>query len=173
MRSLYIVFFICSVIVFNQSCDQSEICQDDLMEYANLGFYKIIYGVEHDTAFENIFIKGLQLPDTIPFDTLTDRNYVLLPLPQGTDSCKFVFSFAVYDSIDVNDTLRVWDISHYIDDTLQLIFSRQMYLVSADCGFSHSYIMKSVNHTMNLIQSVDIVNDEITGLNEENIKIYF
>ena len=173
MRSLYNVFLVLSVIFLNQSCDQGNVCQDALEFSANAGFYRNVYNVVDDTTFGTIAMKGIQVPDTITFDTLLKRKYILLPLPQGIDSCRYVLSFAVYDSIDVNDTLRIWDISHYVNDTLQLNFSRQMYLVSADCGFSHLYELKSVGHTSNMIQSAEIVNSEISALNEENIKIYF
>lgn len=173
MRDLYIVFLVISVLLLNQSCDQGNVCQDALEFSANAGFYRNVYNVIDDTTFENVAFKGIQIPDTIPFDTLQNRKYLLLPLPQGSDSCRFVLSFAVYDSIDINDTVRDVGISHFVDDTLQINFSRQMYLVSPDCGFSHLYELKSVSYSMNFIKSAEIVNSEISGYNEENIRIYF
>ncbi len=160
-------------MLFDQSCRQDTVCQDAIEPSANAGFYKNIYGVEYDTSFGSIAVKGIQQPDTITTDTLIGKKNVLLPLPQGIDSCKFLFSFAVYDSIPINDTTKKWDISYFVDDTLQLNFSKQMYLVSVECGFSHLYQLKSVSYTKNFIQSAEIVNDEISNLNEQNIKIYF
>jgi hypothetical protein len=161
------------VILLNQSCGQEPVCQDAIEPSANAGFYKDIYGPPDDTAFGTVIVKGIQQPDTITRDTLIGKKNVLLPLPQGIDSCKFLFSFAVYDSISINDTTKKWDISYFVDDTLQLNFSRQMYLVSVECGFSHFYELKFLSYTNNFIRSAEIVNDEISNLNEQNIRIYF
>ena len=175
LKSLYISALF--VIFFCFSCSQGEICKDSQESSAYTGFYKNINGVLYDTTFGKIAVKGLQSPDTITFDTLINIKAVQLPLPQGLDSCNFVFSFAVYDSVytQINEGTykMVWELTHYIDDTLRLIFTRQMYLISTECGFSHLYNMKNLRYTNNMIKSAEIINSEIGDKNEDNIRIYF
>ena len=177
MRYLYILILFAAVIVFGHSCDQGEICQNASESYANAHFYKQENNVLQDTSFGRLTIRGIQIPDTIPFDTLLNQKSIQLPLPQGSDSCTFVLSFAVYDSviIEVNDSVQelIWDITHYVDDTLRLRFSRQMYLESVDCGFTHLFDLKDVFHTNHMIKSAEILNSETGTSNEENIRILF
>ena len=177
MRSQYLVFLAITIPLIYLSCDQTEVCQDELEPKANARFWISVDGVLQDTSFGALLVKGIQTPDTISFDTLIDKNSVLLPLPQGSDSCKFVFSFAVYDSIEVevNDMVqeRIWGISYFENDTLQLYFTRLMYLISSDCGFAHLFELEEIDYTTNMIRSAEIVKSEIDALNEENIRIRF
>jgi len=177
VRSLYLAFLALTILISYQSCDQTEFCNDALDPNANARFRINVDGVLKDTAFEALVFKGIQTPDTISFDTLYNRNSVLLPLPQKSDSCKFVLSFAVFDSIEVevNDTVqeKIWGISYFVNDTLQLYFTRLMYLISSDCGFAHLFELQEMDYTTNMIQSAQIVKSEIDELNEENIRIHF
>lgn len=213
MRSLVKLTILITIVYFSQSCDEGEVCQEDIESYAYAGFHKIINGVLRDTTFEEIILIGMQNLDSISPDAVLNQKYVLLRLPHGSDSCKFIFSFAVYDSIllqyidtsiidttiidttiiDISedipvitiDTIRIdtvifdttyekiWDLSHYVADTLKLDFTRQLYLVSPNCGFSNLYDLTGIDYTNNLIHSVEIGIPEIGGFNEENIKILF
>ncbi len=165
------------LIYLFHSCDQGKVCQDELESYANAGFYTDKGGTLKDTTFEEFSVRGIQDPDTIPFDTLKEKQSVRLRLSQGSDSCEYVFSFAVYDSvlILINDTVEElrWDISYYVEDTMKLSYTRQIYLVSPDCGFSHHYDLIDLSYTNNMIQSAEIAISEIGNFNEENIKIHF
>jgi hypothetical protein len=177
VRSFYLAIFAFTILLSYQSCDQTEICSDSLEANANVRFWIDVDGVLQDTVFEALVYKGIQTPDTISFDTLYNKNSILLPLPQESDSCIFVLSFAVFDSIEAetNNTAQdsIWDISYFVNDTLRLNFTRLMYLVSSDCGFAHLFEMQEIDYTTNMIQSAEIVNSEINELNEENIRLRF
>lgn len=177
MKIRYILTLFAIVIFLCHSCDPGEICKDSIEAYANTKFYKSLDGALKDTTFGKFIVRGIQNPDTIPSDTLSNVNALKLPLPQGIDSCMFVFSFAVYDSVltQINDsTIKlIRTITHYVDDTIKLKYSRQLYLISADCGFAHLFDLKNISSTNNLIQSVKIVNSEIETSDEENIRILF
>ncbi|MBN2522625.1 MAG: hypothetical protein JXB24_05090 [Bacteroidales bacterium] len=177
MNKLWLIISILSIalIYFFHSCNQEKICQDELESYANAGFYTDKDGTLKDTTFEEFKVRGLQNPDTIPFDTLREEQSVRLRLSQGSDSCTYVFSFAVYDSIPSPDTAGklIWSVSYYIEDTMKLNYTRQIYLVSPDCGFSHYFELIDLSYTNNMIQSAEIAISEIGNFNEENIKIRF
>ncbi|MGD2035066.1 MAG: DUF6452 family protein [Bacteroidales bacterium] len=173
----FILINLLSLIYLFSSCEEGNVCQEDLESYAYIGFHKRVNGVLTDTVLGTLMVKGIQDPDTITFDTVFNRNSVELRLPQDADSCKYLFSIAVYDSIltQVNDSTEelTWTISHYVEDTLEISFTRQLYLLSPNCGFSYLYELTDINYTKNSIQSAEIGIAKIGGFNEENIKILF
>jgi len=175
VKRLIIAILSITLIYLFHSCDQGKVCQDELESYANAGFYTDKGGTLKDTTFEEFEVRGIQNPDTIPFDTIREKQSVRLRLSQGSDSCTYFFSFAVYDSIPTLDVMHglIWGISYYISDTMKLYYTRQIYLVSPDCGFSHHYELIDLSYTNNMIQSAEIAISEIGNFNEENIKIHF
>ena len=62
-----------------------------------------------------------------------------------------------------------------ITDTLEFWYTSYPHLVSKECGYTfyHNLISDSTVYSNNIIDYVDIRNNNITTLNEENIRIFY
>ena len=126
----------------------------------------------------------LSLEFTVNDEALTAINFVdslSVYSPLWTDSVHF----AEEGSADAN-TLNVM-LSPYSDssqmvitsrnsalnDTLMIISQREMVFFSKECGFVTEFFIDTVYHTLNNIDSVDIITNKISIEKNGQIQIYF
>jgi len=57
-------------------------------------------------------------------------------------------------------------------DTIIFLYSRELYLLSMECGFTTYYYIERIDNTSNTIDSVSVVNEKVTTGDDENIQIY-
>lgn len=88
-----------------------------------------------------------------------------LYLPFRIDSDETVYRFSAQGA----DSLAGSEIS----STVTFRYSRRAKFVSRECGVSYVYTLEDVSCSGLLIDSVVPLTDEITNVNEENMRIYF
>jgi hypothetical protein len=106
-------------------------------------------------SFDSIFVYPLNLEDSILYNWARNLNSVRLPLSPFEDFSDFVFT--------LND----------ITDTVQILYKRQLYFVSEECGFSVNFSLDSILFTTNQLDSVIIIQPKVQAINEEHIRFYF
>lgn len=58
-------------------------------------------------------------------------------------------------------------------DNLSVTYSSYVHLISKECGYSFNHVIEGISTSNNLIDSVRVINPQITNENLENIRIYF
>lgn len=131
--------------------------------------------------------------DQCNLDTDTILNTEILVKDATLVSSKFLDSLSIYspewtDSIhnsgssSVNyylflspfsDTSTFILTSQSMLDTVNLFYKRKLVLLSQECGFVTHFTIDSFNFTTNNIDSIFILEDEITTDNDGHIQIYF
>lgn len=90
-----------------------------------------------------------------------ESGQTYLPFRATQNSTAFCFHYGDYgDDTDYNDT--IW-----------FEYESTPYFASEECGAMYRYKITSVKHTDIIIDSVVIVDPEITNVDVERIKIYF
>jgi len=118
-----------------------------------------------EASFYSNTTKEILVPDslTIYGSGQSDKLYnkaagvkvASLPLDATTGKCTFV--------IRINGT----------DDTLQLVYSSYPHLISKECGYTFYHTLDTFFYSRNIIDYVYQTSNNITTLNEENIRIYY
>ncbi|OFX21705.1 MAG: hypothetical protein A2041_12860 [Bacteroidetes bacterium GWA2_31_9b] len=86
----------------------------------------------------------------------------------STDSTDFSLYLSPY-----SDTTTFILASKSMLDTVHLFYTRKLILLSQECGFVTHFNIKSFNYTTNNIDSVFLIENEITTDNDGYLQIYF
>ena len=193
-----IVFFCISGLFL--SCTKEDYCAHDVTAFLKIGFYTREEGELVQKSMQSFTAKGFP-SDSILYNNKSNLKTIELPLSNLSDTARFAFiykfsvtiidttwlisdSLSLFDTLyspdttliptvhDINDTV----ITKYQYDTLEIIYSRRMYLVSPLCGFGYDYEILEANFTYHYMDSayiddrfVIIVDEE----NEDNLKILY
>jgi hypothetical protein len=169
--TIFSSLFIVSTIY---SCVQKEICSQATEPIISIGFYSQKNGEIEDTLLFDLTAKGINRPDTLP-DSLPYKNVkniknIKLPLAPDKDQCSFILDFdSVPEIIRGTDTTTVY---HSFIDTIHFSYSRQLKLLSPECGFTMDLNLKLPIYSRNAIDSIVVVQPNIQAGNEENVKIF-
>ena len=165
--SLAALLIVSLSIVWN-SCSTDEYCISDVVAYLKMGFYSWENGEKVEMNIQKLIAYGCSM-EGLPYDSILNKNKIELPLSNLSDTSCFVLQFEVppteTDSISTTE---------HISDTLTIIYSRRLYLISPVCGFSYDYDLRSVSTTNNHIDSINIEIPvvTITEIDEnENIEV--
>ena len=137
-------------------------CTADPCEYpdgvrTNIGFYTYDGRTLQDTLFDSLKVYLLNDSSALFYDGTSEKiNKITLPLSMISDTSSFVMEF-----------------ESGIRDTLTLVYTQYLKLVSHECGFVNYYNITNYEASNNLIDSLWIRKDLVEYGNEENIKIYF
>lgn len=115
--------------------------------------------LEQEDLNEQLVVTNENWIDSVQFATEHDEQIVSFALDPSKDSCSFVFFLK-----DVADE----------KDTLLLKYEREMVYVSEPCGFVQEYRNITGTYTRYSIDSVKLLKDEITTLDETpHLAIYY
>ena len=144
-----ILFYIFTVII---SCENEGPCSDNVVSRVNAGFYTLTGDVENKVTLNQFSMYGTLNPDSVL---------------HGINVSKFEFPMSVHETsslfIMTADTLT---------DTLEVLYSNKLVLVSRECGFTNNFMILSINFTENFIDSIAVVKENADLSNEENLKIF-
>ncbi|MBA4321510.1 MAG: hypothetical protein C0408_01700 [Odoribacter sp.] len=141
---LFILFFI--------SCTP-ESCFENTTSMVNATFYKA--GTYKPLAPDSITVFGIGKEINKLYSKSTKLTVIQLPLNASSESCGFV--------IKIND----------ITDTIKFTYSGFPHLISMECGITFHYTLNSHWKHGSTIDSIKIINSNITTFSEENIRIYY
>jgi predicted nucleic-acid-binding Zn-ribbon protein len=74
----------------------------------------------------------------------------------------------------VADTSRKFILrTNGIDDTIEFRYSSYLHVISKECGYTYFYNLDTAICTIHAIDSITIIKQTISTLNEENLRIFF
>ena len=151
--SLFRIFIIAlsgSILFFTSCTPQS--CFEETEAFLKATFYQN----ETLRAPDSLTVYGISMDSTKIYNKSGNIKLALIPFNASSDNSVFV--------IKIND----------ITDTITFFYSSYPHLVSKECGYTfyHTLLDQPV-YTTNVIDTVYIRKNNITILNEENIRIFY
>jgi hypothetical protein len=128
-----------------------ESCYEETESAVRAGFYET--GTGRNIAADSVTVFGLGR-DTLYFNSKGEKS-ILLPLNPAETSCTFVL------------------ILNGVSDTLTMVYSSYLHLISKECGYSVFHTLESYSASLNLVDTIIIQNENIKIPNDENIRIFF
>ncbi|MBS4013739.1 MAG: hypothetical protein KGZ97_08265 [Bacteroidetes bacterium] len=135
------------------SCDSSEICRENTETPLRVGFYNKD-DFSATAIVDSITVYGLGREDSLIYDNAKNVTRVELPLNNAKDTTSFVLIFPQNQ------------------DTITIIYSRKITLLSVGCGFTTFYTLSKAQSTKNEIFNSDIQNSNVINDLNEHIKVY-
>ncbi|WP_133177559.1 DUF6452 family protein [Chitinophaga parva] len=154
-------WYILLLPVFLWACeDQTKVCDQTVRSDFKMSFlhHNTFKNLDQDTALPAVTIKALDKDVIYEPRQSVNLTYVSLTLDPLHDTSKF---FILPDTIASRS------------DTITLIYSREPHFVSAGCGFTTYYSLKSVTSTNHSIDSLHILQPKITTTNDTHVTLYF
>ena len=199
-RILYFLILISCLSGLIFSCSKDNYCASDVVAYLKLGFYTWSEGERVQFTVSKFTARGIS-SDSLIYSNASNKKTIELPLSNLSDTSRFVFTYtfdytqidttwivsdtlSLADSLSVIDTIFPQPVIHidtltfkkYLVDTLDIIYSRQMYLISPLCGFGYNYEIIEAFSTHHYIDSIRLANPSVTIIdkeNEDNIEILY
>ena len=136
------------------SCESEESCEQSIVSALNAGFYSVPDSIPESISVDNFTVYGIGRADSLIYDQASSVGSFVLPLSPSCDTTGFVFTLGV------------------VTDTVTFLYSRELHLLSMECGFTTYYYIKMTDNTSNVIDSISVVKKNVTTGNDENIQIY-
>jgi hypothetical protein len=134
-----------------QSCDEE--CMSRPESLAGINFHTIIDGIDRNEVVDGLTVYGLERQDSLLYSSRNLRS-VNLPLNGLLRESAFVMVFG--------ETA----------DTVWLSYDVVPWFLSEECGFILNFELLGARHTINMIDSVVIIINEISTFDDTNIRIY-
>lgn len=142
---------------------------DTISVITNLNEYNksYVYYNDTDTITSKTPIDSLLEKGYLQSVVTKRKQYVLLNQKSGADKLELPLSFtAVRDTFFLRYSAR-------LADTIWVEHQNLPYFSSMDCGTVMHYKLTEIASTHHLIDSIQIVNSEVTNTLKENVKIYY
>lgn len=135
------------------SCNINRPCDEQIRFPVNTGFYYITDEVLKDTILEDITVFGIGREDSLLYDQDT-TNAISFRLSPYVDTTEIVIVFGpLYDTLTFN-------------------YSRELRMVSPECGFAFLFDIKELSNTSNFIDSVSLIDPKLEEIETEHLQIF-
>ncbi|MGF1583775.1 MAG: DUF6452 family protein [Bacteroidales bacterium] len=153
IRNIFITGFL--AIVFSgilQSCEGE--CVELPESLSRINFHSIIDSVDRPTPVDSLSVYGLGREDSLLYSLRNNISFIDLPLDGNAGESAFVLLF------------------DNIADTLWIEYEVIPVFESPECGFMLNFELSDARHTINMIDSVVILINQVTSFEDTNIRIY-
>jgi hypothetical protein len=140
------------VTKFIISCT-AESCLEETTAFLNASFYKA--DSYKPSAPDSITVFGIGKETDKLYSKSLNPLTIKLPLDASAESCGFV--------LKINGRT----------DTLNFIYSNYPHLISKECGITFFFVLDTIHISGSVINSVKIINNNITTYSGENIRILY
>ncbi len=130
-----------------------EACFEETNAFLKASFYLDATGKY--LAPDSLTLYGLDMESNKLYNKTASVQPALLPLNAATGNCTFIIRIN-----GVSDTIALW-------------YSSYPHLISRECGYTFYHILNSLSVTDNIIDTIIIRNNNITTINEENVRIFY
>jgi hypothetical protein len=153
IKYAYTILLIIAVSIV-LSCTKETTCDQSMKSLVKMGFYNLNNQKEVSVSFNDVTVYGIN-NDSLLYDSSDNVKSISLPLSQVQDSCAFVLCIGS------------------VSDTFKYVYTRDLRIVSAECGFATLFTISNFETTTHKIDSIHIVNPVINTIEAENIKVYY
>jgi len=154
-----VIFAACSGIFLLSGCNSSG-CTDNKSSIPLAGFYS--YATLSPISVNKISLGGVDAPDDSLIINNASASEVYLPFRAEHDETQF---YIHYHSRGIDDSA--------FNDTLTFRYNRLPYFASEECGAMYKYEVKEFSSTYHLIDSIALLDVNITNTDRETIRIFF
>ncbi len=144
-----ILLFILSILA--TSCISVEICDDDNNSVMVVKFMTMIDEVPADSTVASLSLYGIRegRPDSLLYN-MDPTNEFEAALDPHHDFTRFV--------LQINEQT----------DTLDLMHTQELYMISYDCGFGNLFTIENIEISSGLIKSAEIKDEKVDAETEED-----
>lgn len=150
-------FLVLGAIV--SGCNSSG-CTESLTSVPLAGFYSYTDG--RAISIDSVEIGGIGAPHDSLLHDRGPAKEVYLPLRPGRDEASFLFRYVNRAALALGVT-----------DTLTFDYKTIPYFASEDCGAMYRYRITGVRHTRWLLDSVAVLDSNITNFDFQRIQLYY
>ena len=153
-RNLLARIIVSLVLVFVCfSCNINRPCDEQVRFPVNTVFYNIYDEEMKDTILENITVYGIGREDSLLYDQDTTR----------------LISFRLSPYVDTTEIVIVFGLLY---DTLTFYYSRELRMISPECGFAFLFDIRELNNTSNFIDSLSLIDPKLEDIEAEHLQIF-
>lgn len=144
------------------SCLNQEVCEDVATVPVRMGFYALPPDADEpqQIVIDSLSVFGLGM-DSLIYNNVFGVSQIELPLNSGSDSTAFIFRFPGEDFGPFSPL-----------DTIWFYYERRPNLISMECGFVTFYNLISMKHSDLFLDSLVVIQNNITNSFEEHVKIF-
>ena len=135
------------------SCNIDRPCDEQIRFPVNTGFYYFTDVEVKDTILEDITVFGIGREDSLLYDQDTTNT----------------ISFRLSPYVDTTEIVIMYSHSY---DTLTFYYSRELRMVSPECGFAFLFDIEKLNNTSNFIDSVSLIDPKLEDIEAEHLQIF-
>ncbi len=144
------------------SCNTSG-CTDNHSALPLMGLYD--YATGQSVALDSIDFGGIGAPgDSLLVHSGEKCSQVYLPFRDNTNTTSFLIHYD-YKLQGLDDPA--------FDDIITFHYDVEPYFASSECGAMYRYVIRGVDYTRHLVDSVAVVDSVITNVEMERIKVFF
>lgn len=159
-RLIYSLIAAATVAALLQGCNTSG-CTDNQSSIPLAGFYSATDGAA--VTLDSLAIYGIGAPgDSLLLAPTEAAHLVYLPLRVDQADTRYVFRYHLGEASDPA-----------LNDTLTFVYTSAPYFVSEECGASYRFQIQAFEYTRHLIDSISLLDTEVTNIDRERLKIYF
>lgn len=151
MRNLTILLLL---LVFAACDDETKVCDQTLSTLTRIQFKQDSASIIRDTTMEQVSLKAIGKDSIYRKQPL---NMLFLQLSPIADSSRYHLKV---DSLSTPDTILIR-------------YKRMPHFISPGCGFSTFFSLDTVITTRNSIDSIQVIQKEVTTTNDTHINFYF
>lgn len=153
------------IMVVASACSSSNTCYENMDSPFRITMHKMVFDQDKERYVEQDFqttatIRGLDM-DSLLYDMETTSRFAL-PLNKLDSQTVFLIE---QQRVVEEDTLPV-------EDTLWIEHVNALDFVSLECGCASVFDIKSVRHSVNMIDSVKLVDGHVDRTKVNNLKIF-
>ncbi len=142
-----------ALVLLCLSCNINRPCDEQVRFPVNTRFYHIIEEELKDTILEDITVYGIGREDSLLYSQDT-TNIISFRLSPFVDTTKIII---VYGSLY---------------DTLTFNYSRELRMISPECGFAFLFDIRELYNTSNFIDSVSLIDPKLEEIEAEHLQIF-
>lgn len=155
MNRLLTLAMVLAMLMGIVACNDGS-CYDNGNSLPLVRFYSSGAG---KVTVNGLTLRGVDAPGDSAYKKNASLDEVHLPLRATKTSTQWILQFASPNGATVADTLSI-DYRPY------------PYFASAECGAMYNFELKRVDCTHNIIDSVVVMQPEVTNVNLETLRIY-
>ena len=153
------------IMVAASACSSSNTCYENMDTSFRITMHKMVFDQDKERYVEQDFqtmatIRGLGI-DSVLYDSVTDSRFAL---PLSKLDSQTVFLIDQIKTLD-GDTI-------FVEDTLWIEHVNSLDFVSLECGCASIFDVKSVRYSVNMIDSVKLIDGHVDRTRVNNLKIF-
>ncbi len=146
--------FIFLALLFFIRCDTDKECFVSSTSDVRAKFYSFSNSMINEEVANELSIYGISHKDSLLYNNDVQVYEIYLPLAPNQVNVQFV--------IQIKEDI----------DTLLFDYTPELNYYDDACGFIMNYKLKNVDYTTNRIDSISIINPEVTPENEVHLRIF-